>query len=231
MIRPALRLAALALGLALLGAACANGGEPTARRSPTPAAGDGEGGLRELASTFEGRDARIAYTMRNQSEGEAQEGEFELFWMVSENTWRMDFTLEEQGSSSLISTPDQMIVCSPAEESCFTVPGEQTAVPIPFIGDAFTNPEGFGDTIAQRLGGADLETSERVIAGRAASCFSGSNEGGSFQICFDDDGVLLFWRFENEGGTSTIEATEVGEVSSEDFEAPYPVQEFPQPGQ
>lgn len=232
--RRTLKLLALVLSLGLLAAACGGDGEETgAEGTETPATGTQDGdGVEGLASEFENTDARVAYTLTSEAEGESQDGEFELFWRGSEGRWRMDFTFEGQGSTTMISTGEGAIVCDHNQKSCFSVPSAQQAqVPLPFLGEALRAPERFGETLSQNFAGTDFDESSRTIAGRDASCFSSNTEEGDFEICFSDDGLLLAWSFDSAQGSSTLEATEVGDVPDGAFDPPYEVQDLPQGGQ
>lgn len=234
--RRTLHLLGIALTLGLLAGACGNGEDTGAEATATPAAEDGDGGggggeIESLASEFEGTDARVAYALTSEAEEGSQDGTVELFWRPSESEWRMDLTFEEQGSTTMISTAEETIVCDPNQESCFRVPAQQAQIPLPFLGDALRSPEDFGETLGQQFSGTAFDRSSRTIAGRDASCFSSTNEEGDFEICFGDDGLLLGWSFDGEGGSSTLEATEVGDVPDDAFDPPYEVQELPQGGQ
>ncbi len=232
--RRTLQLLGVILTLGLLAAACGDGEDTGAEATATPAAENGDGGsgdIESLASEFEGTDARVAYDLTSETEDGSQEGSVELFWRPSESEWRMDLAFEGQGSTTMISTAEGTIVCDPNQESCFRVPSEQAQVPLPFLGDALRSPESFGETLGQQFSGTDFERSSRTIAGRDASCFASSTEEGDFDICFGDDGLLLGWSFDGEGGASTLEATDVGSVPDDAFDPPYEVQELPQGGQ
>ncbi len=76
-----------------------------------------------------------------------------------------------------------------------------------------------------------VDSSQRTIAGVDATCFTVSSALvglGEGEICFSDDGLLLFLRSETNGDTSVFEATSVStDVTDADFEPPYEIFELP----
>lgn len=79
----------------------------------------------------------------------------------------------------------------------------------------------------------DVDTSQRSIAGIDAACFTASGAltdlgEGEGEVCFSDEGLLLYLSGEADGASSVFEATSVStDVTDEDFEPPYEVIELP----
>ncbi len=83
-----------------------------------------------------------------------------------------------------------------------------------------------------------VDSSQRTIAGVDATCFTVSSALaglGEGEVCFSDDGLLLYLSSETNGDSSTFEATSVStDVTDADFEPPYEIFELPDfdlPGQ
>jgi hypothetical protein len=82
--------------------------------------------------------------------------------------------------------------------------------------------------IAEGTEGLDIGvTSQRKIAGLDATCFpigGGLAELGDGEVCFSNQGILLYMQSEVAGSTSIFEATSAStDVTDEDFEPPYEV--------
>ncbi len=72
-----------------------------------------------------------------------------------------------------------------------------------------------------------LDRSEREIVGVQGTCFALRSTvagGGESEMCFSQEGLLLFLRLEEGGRIVTVEATSVStDVTDQDFELPYEI--------
>jgi hypothetical protein len=245
-------LLAVALLLGLLAAACDgddNGETPPADETPaageTPAAdgddgdgdGDGDGasdeGIQELASlaaeASEGIVAKITYRIMSEAAGETMEGEWVLVQRPPDS--RIEIAGEQGGEefrTIIINAGGKTYLCADAggEQSCLTTDIEATETQTALLDPLFDIPE----ELAEDAEDVDLiDKSERQIAGIDATCFtvSGALSGlgeGEGEVCFSDDGLLLYLGGETGGETFIFEATEVStDVTDDDFEPPYDV--------
>lgn len=222
-------VSAFALALGLLAGACGNGDE-----SATDG-GDGASELTSLASAWGEADVRASYDWRISTEEDSQQGSMDLFWQSTPSAWRLDVTEETLGTTTLLNDGASTIVCDASEESCFRVTGQQLQIPFLFLDDAVQRPATFGASITQQFSGAELDTADREVAGRAATCFATEVEDASAEVCLGDDGLVLASMIEGPQGSQSYEATEVGsDIADGDLEAPFEVQEIeqvPAPGE
>jgi hypothetical protein len=245
-LRAGLRLLALIGGL-LIAAACSDSnndddddGEPTAvetmegdEATPPDGEGDGDGDgdgdgstFSDFADEFGDQEMVVTYEFTSSVDGSA--GSFTIFWKPPDR-WRFDVTSDE-GTATFLQTPDGVYICSDdgSGGGCFLSPGGASAVPFPFL-SYFTDPTSLEGLLASAEG-VDLDSSSDNIAGVDATCYSGSTEEGSGQVCFgSDNGILLRIRgSDTTTGDFTMEATSVEtSVDDADLEPPYPVQEIP----
>jgi hypothetical protein len=246
-------LLAVALLLGLLAAACDGDDEseaPPADETPaageTPAAdgGDGEGtdgaGLQELreletlaAEASEGITAKVTYRITSEAAGETFEGEWVLVQRPPDS--RIEIAGEEGGEefrTIIISAGGKYYLCTSGagEETCLATEAEQAEAGTAALDPLFAIPQ----ELAQDAEDVDLVgTSQRSIAGVDATCFtvSGALAGvgeGEGEVCFSDDGLLLYLGGETAGETFIFEATSVStDVTDADFEPPYEILELP----
>lgn len=244
---------AVALLFALLAAACDGGdeGEPTEARE-TPAAGEtpaedetppadgggdeGGAGLQELETlaeeAVEGATGKVVYRVTTALEGESVEQE----WVIAQRPpdTRFEIAVTEAGEESrsiFINTGGKSYICTSGggEESCLGTTTEQVEAGEEAFSFFFDTPQ----ELAEEVEDVDLvDKSERQIAGVDATCFtvrSGLLTLAEGEICFSEEGLLLFLRGEAEGEGFTVEATSVStDVTDADFEPPYEVIELPE---
>ena len=156
-----------------------------------------------------------------------------------EGNLRIDFegfeAEDEEFSASLIATTDAVYFCGEdlqedEDGTCFEFPGtedlDETGIP-------------FGDLLGDLLPLADdagIEVSDaddREVAGEDADCVTITQEAvedeleGESLVCLADNGVPLLIEGSSEFGEFRLEATDVSEdVSPDDFEPPFPVDQF-----
>jgi hypothetical protein len=241
-------VAALALLVALL-AACKSsdkdGGDGKTPAAETPAAdetpsdggdgddGDGGGGLQDLerlasqaAGDFTGK---ITYGITTEAGGQTTEQEWTLAQRPPDSRFEIVSTEGGQETRTIvIQTADKSYVCTSAggSESCFE--SDQTDQYTSLFDLIFAVPQ----SIAGGIGDVGLvDESEREIGGVNANCFSVDTAalgGGASELCFSDEGLLLFLRGESAGSSFTYEAKSVStDVSDADFEPPYEIFEIP----
>jgi hypothetical protein len=252
-------LLAVVLFFALLAAACDGDGDegesapvgetPAADETPEdedtlPANGgdedeDGEGdgaGLEELEvlaeEAAEGVTAKVTYRVTTDVEGETLEQELVVAQRPPES--RFEMAMVESGEefrTIIINTGGKSYVCfsGGGEESCLASTAEEAEAETEDFGFFFDTPR----ELAEDAEDVDLaEKSHRSIAGVDATCFtvsSGLADLGEGEICFSDQGLLLYLRGEAEGEGSTVEATSVStDVTDADFEPPYEIIELPE---
>ena len=239
-------VAALALLVALL-AACKSDskGDKTPTSDETPAASetpddggngdDGGGdeglqGLADLASqAAEGVTANVTYQYTSETNGQTIEAEWVMVQRPPDS--RFEIVSTEGGEESrtiVIGTADKSYICVSAggSESCFE--SDQTQSYTAGFAPLFEIPQ----TIAGGIGDVGLvDKSEREIGGVPANCFSVDTAalgGGASELCFSDEGLLLYLRGESAGSSFTYEAKSVStDVTDADFEPPYAIIEIP----
>ena len=237
-------LPAVAL-LALVAAACDGGGDgsgatpqtdETAAEGETPAAdggdegdGGGDGGfadLEALASAAAGEvTAKVTYQFTSEADGEAIKGEWVLVQRPPDS--RFEFASTEEGEefrTIIINAGGESYLCTSAGglETCFATDIGETETQTAPLAPLFDVPQ----DLAAATAGVDLiDRSERSIAGLDATCFTVSSDIsglGEGEVCFSEDGLLLFLRSGTNGDSVTFEATSVStDVTDEDFEPPF----------
>jgi hypothetical protein len=247
-------LLAVALLFALLAAACDGDGDegeaPEAAETPaageTPAAnggdededgddGDGAGGeglqeLEALAGEAAGVTAKVTYSVSTDIGGEVTEGEWVLVQRPPDSRFEISSTEGgEEFRTIIISAGGKSYLCTSVAgaETCLATEAdtEETALLDPL----FNIPE----ELAGEAEDVDLiDKSERQIAGLDATCFtirSGLVTLGEGEICFSDDGLLLYLQGESDGDSFSFEATSAStDVTDADFEPPYEITELPE---
>ncbi len=251
-------LLAAVLLFALLATACGDDGgdageTPQAGETPTegetPATdgdGDGETGdgdgadgeaLQELealaAEATEGITAKVTYRVVTETDGETMEGEWVLVQRPPDS--RFEIAGEEGGEefrTIIISAGGNSYLCTSVagEESCLATEAEEAEASAAALDPLFSVPEEL------TAGGEDIDitdTSHRSIAGVDATCFTisgaladvGEGEG---EVCFSDEGLLLYMRGQSAGSSVLFEATSAStDVTDADFEPPYDILELP----
>ncbi len=193
--------------------------------------------LLSLGQQWASGSAKVTYELEFTEDGETQRGEMILTWQPP--NWRMDMSGDITGGAgalTMITVDGDVYLCTSGQ--CLSLSGgpDDQAAPIPFAG-FFADPDALVD---QFLGdvppGLDIGRSTRTIAGEEALCFSvsGTVEGetGESDLCFAQDGLMLLMSASfsgpEESGDFRFEATEVDRnVTSADFEPPYPVTDLP----
>jgi len=215
-----------------------NGSEPTAAETTENGDGDGDEDadgdsgdtseeLSDLAEQFGIVEVRVSYTFSTSGAGEAFDGTM-TFYSRPPDSWRMDLSSAD-GEFTMINTGGVSYLCSEegGQGSCFESPLTE-AISVPFF-NLFADPAQFETLIDEELSGADVDRSEREIAGQDAICYSASGtvdgETGEGEYCFREDGVLLFLQGSGDGtGSIMMEATEVSDtVEDSDLEPPYEI--------
>lgn len=207
------RFAAVGLAVALVTAACGDG--------------DGDDVTTEAAGDFsalveEASEARIRVTYTNDDGDEIT---------FSQDPPKQAILTAE---ARVITTADVTIVCTGEETDapqCFEIEGtgEESGGLVSGLLGGFAAPFfAFTSLADERL--ADVETSEREIAGRTAICaevqatgvLPGVDLEGEATYCIDaDTGALLLSEATTaDGETQRFEATDVGDPRPEDFEPP-----------
>ena len=242
-------LLAAALLFALLAAACngdddkdktpAAGETPAADETPTADGdedGDGAGGeglsdLEALAAEAQGAIAKVTYRVTMDVAGVSTEQEWVLVQRPPDS--RFEIAYEEGGEefrTIIITTGGTSYLCTSAagQKSCLATEAEAAeagAAPLDLLSD-------IPQELAEDAEDVDLgDTSQRSIAGVDATCFtveSGLADLGEGEVCFSDEGLLLYLRSEYAGASSVFEATSVStDVTDADFEPPYEIIELP----
>ena len=239
----------LAVGLLTIAAVACNGGgngDETPQAGETPAAdggnvdedGDGEGegeGLNDLeslaAAAAEGVVAKVTYRFTTVMDGETFEGE----WVIVQRPpdTRFEFSSTEEGEeirTIIINAGGNSYLCISAggEETCLETAAAATEAQTAALDALLDVPREIAEDVADV---GLINTSQRSIAGVNATCFtvSGALAGlGEGEVCFSDEGLLLFLQSEVDGSSFTFEATSVStEVTDADFDPPYDILELP----
>ncbi len=185
------------------------------------------------AEASEGVTAKVTYRITSEAAGETLEAEWVLVQRPPDS--RIEIVSEEGGEETraiFISTGGKYYVCTSGggEESCLATEAEAAEAGTAALDPLFQIPQ----ELAQDGEGVDVVgTSERSIAGVDATCFTVSGAladvgEGEGEVCFSDDGLLLYLSGETAGETFTFEATSVStDVTDADFEPPYEILELP----
>ena len=238
----------LAVGLlAFVAVACNGGGngDETPQAGETPAVGDGDGGdgdgdgdggaLEALAAlageSTEGIVAKVTYRIETETDGETFEGEWVIVQRPPDTLFEFSGTEEgEEFRTIIINTGDNSYLCisTGGEESCLATGAAATEAQTAPIDALFDVPREIAEDVADV---GLINSSQRTIAGVSATCFTVSSTLASLgegEICFSDEGLLLFLQSEVDGSSSTFEATSVStDVTDADFEPPYDILELP----
>ncbi len=201
-------------------ATSAKTGTPSKTVAPSSTASSDAGAqFRDLANRVSTKEGKVAYTYTATVGGTQIQGTFTLYSKPPEGS-RYDF--ETAGASiSVISSGGNSYVCtgSGAQGTCISSPGGASA--IPFLG-YFNDPA----TLSSFVGTTDVTHSTKTIAGQNADCYSTTISGGSSEVCFTSDGLMLSVHSSGSAlGQFDLEATSASNtVSSSDLTPPYPIQ-------
>jgi hypothetical protein len=244
-------LLAVALLSALLAAACNGDGDdktpaagetPAANETPTADSGDdgnGDGGsggglseLEALAAEASGDiTAKVTYKVTTDVDGVSTVQE----WVLAQRPpdFRFEIAYEDGGEefrTIIISAGGKNYMCTSTlgEETCLATEADEAQEGAALLDLLSDIPQ----ELTEDAEDADLvDTSHRTIAGVDAACFTvrnGLSDLGEGEICFSDEGLLLYMRSEVDGATSLFEATSVStDVTDADFEPPYDILEIP----
>ncbi|MCH7999877.1 MAG: hypothetical protein IIA91_10400, partial [Chloroflexi bacterium] len=168
---------------------------------------------------------KVTYAVMTVTNGETFEGEWVLIQRPPD--LRLEFSGKEDGvefRTILINAGDKSYLCvsSAGQESCFET--EEAEADTSLLAPLFDVLR----EIAEDIGSVEIiNRSQQAIAGTNATCFTVSSTLASLgegEICFSQDGLLLYLRSRVEGARSTFEATSVSlEVTDKDFEPPYDI--------
>jgi hypothetical protein len=194
--------------------------------------GDG-GGLQELealaAEASKGVTAKVVYRVVVTGMGEDLDGELVLVQRPPDS--RFEIVVEEGGEefrTIVINAGGNAYVCTSIAgvESCLATETEATEEETSLLDPLLGLPQ----ELAADTEDVDLiDTSGRQIAGVDATCFTVSGAladlgEGEGEVCFSDEGLLLYLSGESDGTSSVFEATSVStDVTDEDFEPPYDI--------
>jgi outer membrane lipoprotein-sorting protein len=213
---------------------------PSADKTPTDGGDGGDGGggdgdlqdLEQLASeAASGVTAKVTYKYTSEAGGQTTESE----WTVAQRPpdSRYEIVSSEGGAETrtiVIVTPDNSYICisGGGSETCLKSKTDETQAQTAPFAPLFDVPR----TIAEDISGVGaVDKSERDIGGVHATCFSADTAalgGGASEVCFSDEGILLYLKSEAGGSSFTIEATAAStDVTDADFEPPYEVIELP----
>ena len=197
--------------------------ENTQESSDTPSLSDGNtsADFQDLIDKVKLKEAKVAYDFSFSGGGSDTSGSFTLYSKPPDKA-RFDVNSGD-GNFTIISSGGNTYYCDSSSSTCINSP--VGAGSFPFIA-LFQNP----DQLASYAGvsTSDLKHSTKTVAGQDADCYGGSAEGGTGEVCFSNDGILLSIHGGSGGTTTSIEATSVeGSVSDSDLEPPYPVQSIP----
>ena len=114
------------------------------------------------------------------------------------------------------------------QETCFATEAAATEAQTVLLDPLFDVPREVSEGVSDV---SIVNRSQRTIAGVEATCFTVSGgliALGEGEICFADDGLLLFLRSETNGDRVTFEAMSVStDVTDADFEPPYEIFALP----
>ncbi len=191
--------------------------------------GDGDEGLSDLealAAEAEGVTAKVTYKVTMDVAGVSTEQEWVLVQRPPDS--RFEIAGEEGGAefrTIIITTGGKSYLCTAAagQKMCLASEADEADAGAAPLFDLLSD-------IPQELG-EGVDTSQRKIAGVDAACFTASGaltDIGEGEVCFSDEGLLLYLRSEVDGASSEFEATSVStDVTDADFEPPYDIIELP----
>lgn len=187
---------------------------------------------RLAARAAEGVTARITYDVTGGSSGEAFQGE----WVVTRRSpdFRFDILATDSDDTStnttIINTEGKSYLCvaGGGDENCVSTSSEQTDSQVAPLEPIFNIP---GELIEQADAVQLVESFQREIAGRTATCFKVKSPIQDLldgEICFSEDGLILLLNTQVGGGSFILNAAKVStDVTDADFEPPYAVTELP----
>ena len=219
----------------VLAAACGGGEEKESDAPTAPAAATSAGETQAQGDVGEFGDlaekfaaATFKATFQVTSSGGEQDLAGTMIWYKKGDDLRVDIETEVEGeteTATIIQLSDQSYFCTQVPQlgeggTCFQAPDQTDDITADFVGsldDLLTDPEV-----------EIVSTESREVAGQEVDCFvvrDPDSEGDS-EVCLTDEGVPLASTSTTSGEETILEATAFSvEVSDEDFEPPYPVQE------
>ena len=207
----------------------AGGSSSTSKATPTKEAsssGSVEDALKELQSL--GGDiskvtGKVTYTSTD-TDGKTST----MTFYSKSGKSRLDTTDSDGATTTIIETADTSIVCDPSSQTCISYgAGGTGSLGLGFL-TLFSGSYVDQLVAAAEAQGISVDKSSEKIAGVDATCFSGTESGGSGKFCFSDSGLMVYEEFGDSSGTTKLEATEVStDVSDSDFDPPYPVTTIP----
>ena len=171
----------------------------------------------------------MTYKFTSDAGGEVVKGEWVMVRRPPDT--RFEISVVQGGGQfrtiTIVSEESYICFSSGGQESCLASSAEEAEAGAEAFGFFFDIPR----ELAEGAADVDLiDRSERSIAGLDATCFtvrsdiSGLGEG---EVCFSEDGLLLFLHSETNGDGVTFEATSVStDVTDADFEPPFGVIDF-----
>ena len=202
------------------------------KTTPAPASGssgqtsgDASKKLKDLGGQWAKSSGKVTYDMTTKTGQGSQTSTAVMYWAPSR--FRMDLETDLGGTKTkmaLISTSDKTYICIPAPtQLCMVSEGASGAASLglPELTDAAAVEKAVNDF----AGSGGIDTSSQKIAGKDASCFSAKTG----KWCFSSDGLLLLANVNDASGnvTFSLQAREVGKLSDDDFNPPYPISQLP----
>ncbi len=236
--------ALMLVSLLALAVACNGGGagdsSPTAAGTPgdngsPPAAGTPTKDVQELLTlaeqAAEGVKAKVTYRYRTDAEGALTNGEWLLVRRPPKSRIEFVIPTENDGETRTIvlDTGEKSYLCfsSSSNEGCVAIEPGGAADVTAALDPLLQVPA----RVVQQAAEVNLvERSHRTIAKVEATCFtlkSAITDLGDGEMCFSEDGLLLFLNGKSGDDEFTLEATSIDRaVNNEDFEPPFEIKDL-----
>ncbi|HEX5478888.1 MAG TPA: hypothetical protein VFY79_04130 [Dehalococcoidia bacterium] len=234
-------VAAVAVGLVALAAACgggkSNGAQPTKTAVPNTPSDPNAQELQALSAKFGTASFEVHYAINDTGSDQPLNGFITIYKQGRDRT-RFDVASNDSGetvSLVLLQTPENSVFCLPGAGALAQLAGVEDGSGVCFKNDANSpapDLSAITDNFAQISDGDINVTSKstRTILGAAATCFDYTSDGGDTKstTCFTADGVPLYDKSTSGSETTELDAVQIKpQPSSDVFNPPYPVKDFP----
>ncbi len=208
---------------------------PTAEPTAEPTGDNGNSDdpfaeLDNLTGDIQQQTGKVTYNVTN-SDGTVTTMTF--YSDADSKSSRFDTTDSDGSTTSFITNGDGSFSCDSSSQICIDYGSSGLGAGLGLGFASFFSSDYISAYVAAaQAAGVSVDTSSETYAGMDATCFSWtdpSDSTSSGKICFGGDHhILVYEEFGDTDGTTKFEATDYSsDVSSSDFETPYPVTTIP----
>ena len=215
-----------------------NGAQPTKTPIPSTPTDPNAQELEALSQKFGTASFEVHFGINDSGSSQPLNGFITIYKQGADRT-RFDVASNDSGetvSLILLQTPENSVFCLPGDGTLAQLAGVEDGSGVCFKNDA-NSPAPDLATITNnfaQISGSDVKVSSkttRTILGTAAMCFDYTTDGGDTKstTCFTADGVPLYDKSVSGSDTTELSAVQIkAQPSSDVFNPPYPVKDFPQ---